>query len=86
LSTQRFFVVPNPSYPTVRFIAQNLGDEGEGFDRYYERGGILATEDSGISVLAGSAFGGGSAVNWACCLETPWYVRKEWASEHHLKV
>jgi long-chain-alcohol oxidase len=48
------------------------GTEGEGFDRYYENGGILATMDTGISVLAGSAFGGGSAINWACCLETPW--------------
>jgi len=65
--------------------AEMSGSEGEGFDRYYEKGGILATMDSGIGVLAGSAFGGGSAINWACCLETPWFVRKEWANEHNLK-
>ncbi len=60
------------------------GNEAEGFDRLYERGGIVATEDSGITVFAGSAFGGGSAVNWACSLRTPQFVRQEWASEYGL--
>ena len=59
------------------------GSEDE-FDRLYERGGNLAAEDSGLVVLAGSAFGGGSAVNWACCLEPPHYVREEWSKKHGL--
>jgi len=32
-------------------------------------------------ILAGSGLGGGSTINWGCCLDTPSYVRKEWASE-----
>ena len=59
------------------------GSEDE-FDRLYERGGNLVAEDSGIAVLAGSAFGGGTAVNWACCLEPPYYVREEWSKKHGL--
>jgi hypothetical protein len=52
------------------------GSEDE-FDRLYERGGLCVTDDTGLAVLAGSAFGGGTAVNWACCLEPPRYVREE---------
>jgi len=59
--------------------------EGEAFDNMYERGGLVAAEDTGVAVLAGSAFGGGSAVNWACCLRTPGYVKEEWAQKHGLK-
>ena len=54
------------------------GTEDHSFNSMYERGGSLRTEDSAIAVLAGSTFGGGSAVNWACCLSTPAYVREEW--------
>lgn len=60
------------------------GSESQAFDRMYDSGGLLTTEDTCVSVLAGSAFGGGSSVNWACCLRTPEYVREEWASEHGL--
>ena len=59
------------------------GSEDE-FDRLYERGGNLVCEDSGLAVLAGSTFGGGTAVNWACCLEPPHYVREEWSERHGL--
>jgi choline dehydrogenase-like flavoprotein len=59
------------------------GTEGEAFDQMYERGGALAT-DEGLAVLAGSTFGGGSAVNWACSLRTPHYVREEWAGKFGL--
>jgi choline dehydrogenase-like flavoprotein len=61
------------------------GTEEQGFDKLYERGGTVLTEDTGIAVLAGSAFGGGSAVNWACCLATPSYVREEWEHRYGLK-
>ena len=54
------------------------GTEDHGFKKMYERGGILVTEDTGIGVLAGSAFGGGTAINWACSLRTPSFVREEW--------
>ena len=54
------------------------GIEDHGFQKMYEREGILVTEDTGIGVLAGSAFGGGTAINWACLLRTPSFVREEW--------
>lgn len=60
------------------------GSEAEGFNNLYEAGATTATEDSGISVLAGSTFGGGTAVNWACSLRTPSFVRQEWSSKYGL--
>jgi len=59
------------------------GKEGEAFSTMYEGGGVVIT-DTGLTVLAGSTFGGGSTVNWACSLRTPHYVREEWASKHGL--
>lgn len=61
------------------------GVEGEALDKLYETGGLLKTEDTGVSVLAGATFGGGSTVNWACSLRTPEHVRREWAVDHGLK-
>ena len=61
--------------------SQLTGSEITALDQLYECGGSLKTEDTGITVLAGSTFGGGSAVNWACSLRTPSYVRSEWASQ-----
>ena len=50
------------------------GLEEECMDQMYERGGTLNTTDTGVSVFAGTAFGGGTAVNWACSLRTPGYT------------
>jgi len=55
------------------------------FARLYERGGLVSTEDTHMSVLAGSSLGGGTTVNWACCLRTQQHVREEWAREHGLE-
>eukprot|EP00428_Durinskia_dybowskii_P059176 CAMPEP_0170321198 /NCGR_PEP_ID=MMETSP0116_2-20130129/61354_1 /TAXON_ID=400756 /ORGANISM="Durinskia baltica, Strain CSIRO CS-38" /LENGTH=416 /DNA_ID=CAMNT_0010574011 /DNA_START=17 /DNA_END=1263 /DNA_ORIENTATION=+ len=62
------------------------GIEADAFGALYERGGLLSTEDSGIGTLCGSTFGGGSAVNWACSLQTPQYVKEEWAAKHGLSA
>mmetsp|Transcript_79239 Transcript_79239/g.164467 ORF Transcript_79239/g.164467 Transcript_79239/m.164467 type:complete len:730 (+) Transcript_79239:158-2347(+) len=59
--------------------------EGAAFDQLYERGGMLSTEDTGIAVLAGSGFGGGSLVNWGCSLRTPQHVKEEWTLKHGLE-
>ena len=69
-----------------RYLHRNemTGSE-EMFDQLYERGGLCVTDDTAMAVLAGSAFGGGTAVNWACCLEPPRYVREEWATKHGLR-
>jgi len=60
------------------------GTELSGFSHMYEQGALLETEDQNVVVLAGATFGGGSSINWACCLRTPDFVREEWASAHGL--
>jgi hypothetical protein len=49
--------------------------EGETFRSMYEQGGILASEDASITVLAGSTLGGGTRVNWCASFKTPAHVR-----------
>lgn len=39
---------------------QLTGTAKDGFERLYESGGLMATEDGAINVLAGSTFGGGT--------------------------
>ncbi|MED6219642.1 long chain fatty acid oxidase [Stylosanthes scabra] len=60
--------------------------EGPSMDQMYETGGILASVDSRILILAGSTVGGGSAVNWSACIKTPQNVLKEWSEEHKLPL
>lgn len=55
------------------------GCEAEGIGRQYEKGGLLVTSDGAMTLLAGSCLGGGTTVNWACCIPTPKPVREEWA-------
>ncbi|XP_045821897.1 long-chain-alcohol oxidase FAO1-like [Trifolium pratense] len=60
--------------------------EGPSMDQQYECGGMLASVDSRILILAGSTVGGGSAVNWSVCIRTPKKVLKEWSEEHKLSI
>src|SRR5688500_612403 len=55
--------------------------EGPGTRELYLDRGTAATRDLSISMLAGSAIGGGTAVNWQTCLRTPDDVRAEWAEQ-----
>jgi len=59
--------------------------ESEGMANLYEKAGLLTTDDGNMMILAGAGLGGGSRVNWACCLDTPEYVREEWAGEKGLE-
>lgn len=47
--------------------------------RLFLDGGLTATRDLGVSILAGACLGGGTAVNWQSSLPTPEYIRDEWA-------
>lgn len=51
----------------------------------FENGGVLINDDSSVSIIAGSNWGGGGTVNWSASLQTQEYVRKEWAEERGLK-
>ncbi|MFQ5923831.1 MAG: GMC family oxidoreductase N-terminal domain-containing protein, partial [Anaerolineales bacterium] len=57
------------------------GVEYEAMRDLYEKRGILATEDVGIVVLAGSTLGGGTTINWTTSLPTPAHVLHEWETE-----
>ena len=56
------------------------GREGPAFEKLYERSALVATTDGSLGILAGSAFGGGSTINWACSLRTPRRVQDDWAA------
>ncbi|TKY66734.1 Long-chain-alcohol oxidase FAO1 [Spatholobus suberectus] len=67
------------------FVPQDYSSlEGPSMNQLYETGGILASVDSRVLVLAGSTVGGGSAVNWSACIRTPHKVLKEWSENHKL--
>lgn len=46
----------------------------------YLGGGLAASEDGSIAILAGSTVGGGTVVNYMNCIRTPERIRREWAS------
>ena len=46
----------------------------------YLGGGLAASEDGSIAVLAGSTLGGGTVVNYMNCIRTPERIRREWAA------
>ena len=51
-----------------------------GYQELYYGGGLAASEDGSISILAGSTLGGGTVVNYMNCIPTPERILDEWAS------
>ncbi|HEX3510539.1 MAG TPA: FAD-dependent oxidoreductase [Solirubrobacteraceae bacterium] len=54
--------------------------ELQGMFELYLNGGLAASEDGSIAVLAGSTLGGGTVVNYMNCIRTPDAIRAEWAA------
>lgn len=50
-----------------------------GLFELYLGGGLAASEDGSIAILAGSTLGGGTVVNYMNCIRTPEAIRREWA-------
>jgi choline dehydrogenase-like flavoprotein len=59
-------------------------DELDAFGRIYLNHGLLTTWDGSITMLAGTAVGGGTLVNWMTSIAVPDDVRSEWATGHGL--
>jgi len=59
--------------------------EAEAGIHLFENGGIDVSDDSSMSVIAGSTWGGGGTINWSASLQTQGFVRKEWAEDRGLK-
>jgi choline dehydrogenase-like flavoprotein len=55
------------------------GREDRGAAHLYWDRQLLATDDLGVTVFAGSTVGGGTVVNWSTSLRLPNDVRDEWA-------
>ena len=51
-----------------------------GYQELYYGGGLAASEDGSISILAGQTLGGGTVVNYMNCIPTPERIVSEWAS------
>lgn len=59
--------------------------EVDALDQMYDSHSLLTTEDGNIVILAGATLGGGSSVNWSCCLPLPPHVKQEWTTDHGLE-
>jgi len=55
--------------------------ETNGMSNLFMNGGITTSDDSTMSVLAGSAWGGGGTVNWSASLQLQGFVRQAWAAK-----
>jgi choline dehydrogenase-like flavoprotein len=60
-------------------------DELDAFARVYLNHGLLTTWDGSVTMLAGTAVGGGTLVNWMTSIVAPDDVRAEWAGQHGLE-
>lgn len=52
----------------------------------FDGNGIVTSDDGTLSIMSGSTWGGGGAVNWGVSLQPPEYVRQDWVKKHGLPV
>jgi choline dehydrogenase-like flavoprotein len=57
-------------------------DELDAFGRIYLNHGLLTTWDGSVTMLAGTAVGGGTLVNWMTSIGAPDWIRDEWQRDH----
>ena len=62
-------------YPASHFPMQG----GDASVHLFEAGGAFTTDGGEVSIVAGSAWGGGGTINWSASLQTQGYVRQDWA-------
>lgn len=60
--------------------------EGPGMVNLFEKMGCMATDNGGVSLIAGTTVGGGTAINWCVSFKTPENVRNEWVKDHGVEL
>lgn len=67
------------------FPEADLGTgEANGMQNLYLDRGMTATRDLSVAILAGSAVGGGTLVNWTAAIAPPDWLRAEWEQVYGL--
>ena len=56
-----------------------------GYENLFLGGGLIATQDGSLGLMAGSNLGGGTTVNWTNCIRTRDNVREQWEREFGLE-
>lgn len=74
----RVMVVDKGHYYPAEYLPMT---ELHGPQLLFENGGILPSDDTSVSLAAGSTWGGGGTINWSASLQTQGFVRKEWADQ-----
>ncbi|MBD5653962.1 MAG: GMC family oxidoreductase [Candidatus Eremiobacteraeota bacterium] len=63
------------------FDASTFAQRELAMSQLYLDGGLTATDDLGIAILAGATLGGGTTVNWCTSFRLPDRIAAEWAAQ-----
>ncbi|GIZ46589.1 hypothetical protein CKM354_000970900 [Cercospora kikuchii] len=78
---QKVLVVEKQYYWTPEHFPMGEREAGQ---HLFGNGGVILSDDSSISVVTGTAWGGGGTVNWSASLQPQGFVRREWAQKFGL--
>lgn len=77
----KVLVVEKSYYWSPQYLPMSERETG---GHLFGNGGVISSDDSSISVVAGSTWGGGGTINWSASLQPQGFVRREWAQKFGL--